>query len=276
MKIHFLTDLHLEFGDMTLPGGDTLLLGGDIVVADMLHPRRTDAKACKHKRVVQRFVEDECTKYNRVYMIMGNHEHYHGLFDATYDILTNVFAGTNIEVFDKEIIDLNGEWRLFGATLWTNYNNRDWFTVHAAKDKMNDHAIVRKLKMGPEPVIGEKVPYEGTFHPHDAADDHDKTLRILSDFAYADRDKKLIVMTHHAPCGRSIHHKYAGDLLNYAYFTELEGFIADHPNIKYWFHGHTHHNFDYEVHQCRIICNPRGYDGYDPNEDFNINLEIEL
>lgn len=260
---------------MTLPGGDTLLLGGDIVVADMLRPERTDKDALRHKAVVANFL-DECEKYNHVYMIMGNHEHYHGLFDCTFQILLNTFEGTNVEILNNETVDLNDEWRLFGGTLWTNYNNRDWFAVHAAKDRMNDHMIIHKLKMGPEPVIGEKVPALCRFLPNDAADEHDKTVRILDDAVNWQPDKKFIVMTHHAPCGFSVHPRFAGNLTNYAYFTELADFIGEHPNIRYWFHGHTHYNFDYEVYQCRVICNPRGYQGYEVNDVFNPNMEIEL
>ena len=37
MKLHLMSDLHLEFAPMQqLPGGDVLLLAGDILVADSL------------------------------------------------------------------------------------------------------------------------------------------------------------------------------------------------------------------------------------------------
>jgi hypothetical protein len=30
-----------------------------------------------------------------------------------------------------------------------------------------------------------------------------------------------------------------------------------------WTHGHTHHEFDYMVGSTRVVCNPRGYIGYE-------------
>jgi hypothetical protein len=54
----------------------------------------------------------------------------------------------------------------------------------------------------------------------------------------------------------------------------LSEFILDHPQIRLWTHGHTHHAFDYQIGDTRIVCNPRGYEtasysedsGWDPNK----------
>jgi len=279
MKIQVLSDLHLEFGQFTLHGGETLLLAGDITVAALMRPNRTDKDARKFANRWKQFFFTECAKYDRVYYIMGNHEHYRGMFDNTADILREALEGTNVTLLDKQFVDLNDNWRLFGGTLWTDYNDGDWFAVHAAKDKMNDHTIIKKLKEGNEPVIGHvKTPYVGNFTPYDAMEEHKKTLEelIAGMYEWKDIDKNYIVMTHHAPCGKSVHSRFTGDILNYAYFTELGDWIADHPNLKYWFHGHTHYSFDYEVGNCRVVCNPRGYHGYEVNGAFNAKFEVEI
>ena len=52
-------------------------------------------------------------------------------------------------------------------------------------------------------------------------------------------------------------------MVNGAYSSNLDAFIMDHPQIKLWTHGHTHHEFDYMIGSCRVMCNPRGYDGYE-------------
>jgi len=60
-------------------------------------------------------------------------------------------------------------------------------------------------------------------------------------------------------------------LMNGAYSSSLDDFIVDHPQIKLWTHGHTHEDFDYMVGSTRIVCNPRGYDGYEDRADsFNL------
>jgi len=258
MKLHVLTDLHLEFGQFTLHGGDVLLLCGDIVIADYLN--RTDYKY-KYNKIFNEFFVDECAKYDRVYMIMGNHEHYYGVFEHTADILRNALKDTKVTLLEKEFVDLNEKWRLFGATLWTDHNNRDWFVTQNAKERMNDHNVIMKA--------------DGTrFHPIDACDDHDTALKALQDGMC---DKDTIVMTHHAPTTASIHYaRFGNDTLNYAYATDLEELIFKNPNIKFWFHGHTHNVADYEVGNCRIISNPRGYRGYEIVPGFKADLEIEI
>ena len=65
--------------------------------------------------------------------------------------------------------------------------------------------------------------------------------------------------------------------MNGAYSSDLSEFILDHPEIKVWTHGHTHDNFDYIVGECRIICNPRGYKGYEQQaENFDPTIGFEI
>ena len=41
-------------------------------------------------------------------------------------------------------------------------------------------------------------------------------------------------------------------------------------------HGHVHHTSDYNVGQCRVISNPRGYPGYEVNPLFDPKYEVEV
>ena len=59
--------------------------------------------------------------------------------------------------------------------------------------------------------------------------------------------------------------------MNGGYSSDLSEFILDHPEIVLWTHGHTHDPFDYEVGTCRVVCNPRGYYGYETSaNDFKL------
>jgi hypothetical protein len=81
-------------------------------------------------------------------------------------------------------------------------------------------------------------------------------------------DEKFVVVGHHAPSKQSTHPKYQNDqLMNGGYSSDLSEFILDHPQIKLWTHGHTHDPFDYMIGETRIVCNPRGYGGHDPQAD---------
>ena len=55
--------------------------------------------------------------------------------------------------------------------------------------------------------------------------------------------------------------------MNGGYSSDLDQFVVDHPRICLWTHGHTHHEFDYMIGATRIVCNPRGYVGYEARAD---------
>ena len=77
----------------------------------------------------------------------------------------------------------------------------------------------------------------------------------------------------------STHEQYKSQyLMNGAYSSDLSEFILDHPQIKLWTHGHTHHPFDYVIGETRIVCNPRGYesDGYCENSGWDITKIVEV
>jgi Icc-related predicted phosphoesterase len=82
--------------------------------------------------------------------------------------------------------------------------------------------------------------------------------------AAGDHSPRVIVVGHHAPSRASTHPRYQGDHhLNGAYSSNLEEFILDRPEITLFTHGHTHEDFDYMIGATRIVCNPRGYLGYE-------------
>ena len=65
--------------------------------------------------------------------------------------------------------------------------------------------------------------------------------------------------------------------MNGAYSSDLSEFILDNPEIKVWTHGHTHDNFDYMIGSTRIICNPRGYKGYEEQaEHFDPTIGFDI
>jgi predicted phosphodiesterase len=282
MKISLMSDLHLEFAGMELPGGDILLLAGDILVARYLQERRTDSEAKKLKKRAKEFFNEQCSKYNQVYYIAGNHEHYSGIFDETFDILRDYIVDTNVKFLENELVSLNDDWNLFAATLWTDYNNNDFWAKNTADNSLNDHRLIKKVK----PHYDNHNRSEdsvGYFHPDDAYEEHLKTIKVLDVILRERRNinKNTIVMTHHAPTYKSVHPRYFGDDLNHAYCSNLSETIMAHKNIKYWFHGHTHDSHDYMVDKCRVICNPRGYArngsiSSSENDNFNVNFELEI
>jgi hypothetical protein len=275
MRVNVISDLHLEFGDLTLPGGDVLILSGDVVEAKHLKLADytpeiialSERTGMKHHRYM-RFFYEECAKYKDVIYVMGNHEHYGYRFDKTYNHLKENLPG-NIHLLEKESIELNGV-VFVGATLWTDCNNADPITMYTLKHSMNDYRVVQNFY--PAKNLYHKLTPEATFA------DHVKAKNYISKTAKEAGDKPVVVVTHHSPSRLSTKEKYQADHhMNGGYSSNLEEFILDHPNIKVWTHGHTHDVFDYPIGDTRIMCNPRGYSGYEQRaRDFDATLGFDI
>lgn len=274
MRVNVISDLHLEFDDLVLPGGDVLILSGDICEAKHVRkdqyqtePVQFGFEAKRHDRYV-RFFNEECAKYRKVVYVMGNHEHYGGRFDKTYSVLKENLP-KHVTLLEKEYVDIDGV-IFVGATLWTDCNNADHLTMQILKHGMNDYRVVQNYYADKE-LYFKLIP-EFTYA------DHIKARRYIAETARQFADRNVVVVTHHSPSKKSIKPRYEGDFhMNGGYSSNLEEFIAENPNIKVWTHGHTHDEFDYQVAQCRVICNPRGYVGYeeraslfDPTVGFDI------
>jgi Icc-related predicted phosphoesterase len=284
MKIKLVSDLHLEFSDINIKNDqdyDVLILGGDIMIAQDLHdhiaadfnPYSTGAFAdlSRKQERVQRFRDffKRCSfQFPHVIYIMGNHEFYNGKFYASIDHMRDECAKyPNVYMLeqDMKIID---DVVFVGGTLWTDMNRRDPLTMHAITDMMNDFRIVRNDKRE-----------FARMSPLDVAIRHDKTLGYIKHIVQEHKDKRCVVVGHHCPSKLSTHENYKDQyLMNGGYSSDLSEFIIDHPQIKLWTHGHTHHPFDYVIGETRIVCNPRGYesDGYSEDSGWNPNLILEI
>jgi predicted phosphodiesterase len=268
MKVAVCSDLHLEFGPISLENtenADVLILSGDILVEASLRfiddPMPTQM-AISNK--YHTFMQECSERFPHVIYIAGNHEHYHGDFGHTIRNLRDKFAYLdNVHILDKTTFKLN-EYVFVGGTLWTDMNNEDPITLHAMKSMMNDFRLVMNNKHN-QPV---------KFLPEDAVEDH----RMMMDFIRVCIEclptHKFVVVGHHAPSRLSTHPRYKDEqVMNGGYSSELSEFILDHPQIKLWTHGHTHEPFDYMIGDTRIVCNPRGYINYEGCAD-NFKLQF--
>jgi Icc-related predicted phosphoesterase len=286
MKIKLVSDLHLEFSDINIQNTDNcdvLILGGDICVAQDLHDHpelvnSSDQAAIaagtglgRRQQSAQRYRDffKRCSfQFPHVIYVMGNHEFYNGKFFAGIDYMREELAKyPNIYMLeqDTKVID---DVTFVGATLWTDMNKGDPLTIHAIEGMMNDFRIIRNDKRSFAPMSAR-----------DVADRHARTLGYFRSVLAEQHDRKFVVVGHHSPSFQSVHEQYAHKtLMNGGYHSDLSEFILDHPQIKLWTHGHTHHPFDYVIGETRIVCNPRGYenDGYSEQTGWNPNIVLEV
>jgi len=270
MKISLVSDLHLEFGYQELLGGDVLILAGDIAEA------RTLRKEFHQTKLLDRvpgafktydFFYSECAKYKQVLYVMGNHEHYHGRFDQTYNELKSMMPD-NVTLLENECFEYEGVLFL-GATLWTDLNKGDPITVYTIKGFMNDYKCVQNF-----------YPAKGLYHkltPEHTISEHRKTKEYFKLMLSEKRDMPVVVITHMAPSFQSVNEKYAHEsVTNGGYASDLSEFILDNENIKVWVHGHMHDPVDYMIGDTRVLSNPRGYLPWEEGNGFEPGLYFEV
>jgi DNA repair exonuclease SbcCD nuclease subunit len=286
MKIKLVSDLHLEFSDINITNDDNcnvLILGGDIMIAQDLHdhpePNNTADQAAiangtglgRRQQAAQRFRDflKRCSfQFPHVIYIAGNHEFYNGKFYAGIDYLREECAKYPNVYFlecDTKVID---DVTFIGGTLWTDMNKGDPLTMHAIEGMMNDFRIIKNDKRN-----------YASMSARDVVGRHARTLAYFRSVLAEQHNKKFVVVGHHSPSFQSAHEMYKHDtLMNGGYHSDLSEFILDHPQIKLWTHGHTHHPFDYVIGETRIVCNPRGYenDGYSEDTGWNPNIVLEV
>ena len=293
LKIALGSDAHLEFQPLVInndEGADVLVLAGDIcVAAHFKEAGPTYAKVLA--REYREFFDHVTKEFPQVIYILGNHESYHGNVAHTYNILKEHLDYPNLHILEKETWTHQGH-TFIGGTLWTDMNRLDPLTLMHTQGAMNDfrevlnsnRMVVRNVPVyernplwtddgknggqynrdatGAMIRVGYKSKEEpARWTPEDSALDHSKMLAYVD---HVTRDPgSYIVVGHHCPSELSVAPQYKGDLLNGAFRSKLDDFIEQRPQIKFWFHGHTHHNFNYWIGETRVVCNPRGYVGHE-------------
>lgn len=277
LKINLVSDIHLEFGYQTLPGGDVLIIAGDLAeVRSILRHKREWLSLTDEQRQEQRykdlykcwvFFEQEIPKYQKVFYVLGNHEHYHSHLHKTWtDLITEM--PDNLTVLDDHYEIYNGV--LFvGSTLWTDLNRGDPNTAFTLKNFMADFKVITQYNAAKQ--IYHKLAPEYT------AEIHLKSKKFIAETLEANPDLPAVVITHHAPSFASVNEKYKDEkLTNGGYASELSELILDHPQIKYWCHGHMHDPVEYEIGTTKVVSNPRGYVGYEDVHLFSPYYDFEI
>lgn len=277
LKIKVVSDLHLEFGDIVIDNeehADVLILSGDICIADDFDRHIPDYKSGetvfgeRQRSAVQylKFFDRVSAAFPHVIYVAGNHEFYHGKWNKSLKILSDITAKYgNIHFLENSSVKIS-DVTFVGGTLWTDMNRRCPMTAHAINNMMNDFHLIRNDEKG-----------YSRLKPEHTVVRFRKTLDYIKHVVQGKHDEKFVVVTHHAPTNLSISAVYKDDyLMNGGYASDLSDFILDHPQIKLWTHGHMHTPSDYSMGETRVVCNPRGYAKESHLSDFNPALLIEV
>ena len=267
MKIQVVSDLHLEFSDINIQNqtdADVLILGGDIMLAEkVLKPESEYGVRFRD------FLKRVSFQFPHVIYIAGNHEFYGGYFYKSLENL-RMACGVHDNIYflerDVKIID---DVLFVGGTLWTDMNKFDPLTLHAVRDMMSDYRAITDDQLGYTKL-----------KPVTTTERHRETRDYIKHILSENKSTKTVVVGHHTPSYQSCHEQYQGDyIMNGAYHSDLTEIMLDNPQIKLWTHGHTHHCFDYQIGDCRVVCNPRGYHqptGWSEDTGWNPNFTVEV
>jgi Icc-related predicted phosphoesterase len=268
MRVHIFSDLHLEFGACEFPpvvregrAADLVLLAGDI------HTQRRGPLWAAE------------TFAAPVAVILGNHEAYGDNLTASTAAqraaASSIARRHPVRVLEREtwtMMAVDGTpVRVIAATLWTDFSlfgaEQQTRMMDDAQRAMNDFQMIR--------VGGSFFKGERPLTPADCLRLHRESRAFLEAALAQPFDGVTIVMTHHAPSGRSLPESRRGDPISAAYASDLESLI-ERTRPQLWVHGHIHSSSDYRIGATRVICNPRGYTPSHLNPDFDPALVIKL
>lgn len=257
VKFAYCSDLHLEFwpnkkGFPKYPelknteNAKVLILAGDITQFNLfLDSDRFDG-----------FFQHVNDEFPLVVWVPGNHEWYGSLLNnKSLELVSEKLRQfPRVHLLEKDFRYLGRTHFLIAATLWTDLNKNCPITAHEIMWGMADYQHIKTDAFG---GVSSIIP-EDTYNKHV---EHIQFIDdMLSDTLTVSPDRKIVLVTHHAPSEKSVHSRFKRYTnMNHAFYTDLEYVPAINPNLKYWVHGHTHDHFYYDMLGCRVVCNPHGY-----------------
>lgn len=238
MRIRILSDLHLEYAWLDhLPDvqSDLVVLAGDIHVG---------TKGVAWAK--------ETFKDQPVIYVPGNHEFYYGEARQVLSDMRDLVKGSNVQVLDNEVVEIGGV-RFIGATLWTDFNlysndpyEEMWAKIEARRSVPDFDGRIQIKDGGEIRAVS----------PSDTQHWHRESRNWLTDILKQPFHGATVAISHHAPSSKSIGKIYRNSPCSPAFASNMETLVAA---ADFWIHGHTHEPVDYQVGQCRVISNPRGY-----------------
>lgn len=209
-----------------------------------------------------RWIAEHGFNQKPVIYVPGNHEYYGFDFDAERAAGRAAAAQfPNIHILDRDAVAIDGVVFL-GATLWTDYRLYGERGADAAMMRaeraMNDHRVIRRR--------------DRLWEASDAVAEYEQSATWLNTQLDA-HEGECVVATHTAPSLRSIAAQYQADLLSAAFASNLDHVVE---RARLWVHGHTHASRDYQLGECHVVSNPRGYTRFDEDMGFQPGLICEL
>lgn len=251
MRLHVLSDLHLEYAPFTVPEvqADVVVLAGDVA------PGTAGVEWMFHE-----------LQGRPILYVAGNHEFYGHDLPGLTARLRRAARGTGIHVLENDAVVIDGV-RFLGCSLWSD------FGYAGAENRANSMRICERLVNDYKQIRASEP--ERPLRAQDTRDLHVASRAWLATCLAEPHDGPTVVITHHAPIVRrreaanpvldAIAGAFASDL------TEL----MDGAAVDLWIFGHIHRVVDINVNGTRVLSNQRGYP-HEPVAGFDPTLVVEV
>ena len=243
LKFQCVSDIHIDMSkdvsatntrDIITKMSDILIIIGDVGKLEYYD---------NYKHIMTLF----CNDFKDVYLIPGNHEYYSDNipFETLKTYLQRLERDIpNLKVLDDSYVDLPGNYRIYGTTLWSRVTSKD-----AASKQLN-------IKSSKEEFIGNKYWMNKMFF---------NSLYNLNNVIYNTKEygKTLIIASHYAPKFKEcLDTKFYNCPYRYWYANSL-GYLMKKDNVHTWLYGHTHVNNDIiTLNDTRLVSNQYKGKGY--------------
>jgi predicted phosphohydrolase len=256
VRLHVLSDLHLEHAPFTDPAPDAelLVLDGDISLGTR------GVEWARH------WAAGRPALY-----VAGNHEFYGQSFPDLVADLRTAAAGSSLHVLERDELVLDGV-RFLGCTLWSDFQfggrEHRADSMRISERLVNDYRVVRHGPSG------------RTLAARDTLDYHQASREWLADRLAQPHEGPTVVITHHAPVIVTMPKEAVFRALGGAFSSDLTELMGD-ERVGLWIYGHTHRAADFVVRGTRLISNPRGYPhepvaGFDPSRVIDVPSERQI
>jgi predicted phosphodiesterase len=244
MRLHVLSDLHLERAPFDQPAADAdaVILAGDVApgIAGVSWAR-------------------EWAGDRPVLMVAGNHEFYGHAMPELVEEMRAAAAGSAVHILENDAVVIGGT-RFLGCTLWSD------FAFDGVERLERSMALCRRVVNDYKQIRWE--PEDRPLLPADTLALHLASRQWLAEQLALPHAGPTVVITHHVPLVTRTPPEGPLRALAGAFASDLTPLIGG-DSAALWIYGHTHVAADLDHAGTRILSNPRGYpgqrvDGFDP------------
>ncbi|KAL3433671.1 Metallo-dependent phosphatase-like protein [Aspergillus tetrazonus] len=239
-----LSDLHLEVNEQYLSFeiplcSKHLILAGDV------------GRLLDYDNYLS-FLQRQTDRFDRVFLVLGNHEFYNGTFTAGLQKARQLEQEPSLNgrlvLLHQRRYDIPGSHvTVLGCTLWSR-----------VPDDARD--IVSSKIQDFKKIQDWTVDDHNGSHEADLAWLLNEIGSIQIEAKKQSQKRSILVVTHHAPSlQKTSSPQHANSPWGSAFGTEILPRLPKSSGVKAWVFGHTHYTTKFKIQGIRVVANQRGY-----------------